>query len=822
MNTPFVPSRRVLSSAGFLLLSAIGLVALAAAEGEPTSEQLAFFEKKVRPVLVKHCYECHSIDRGKDKGGLTLDTREGIRRGGDSGHAVVPGNLKQSLLVEAVRHEDLEMPPKYRLPDDVIADLEKWIRMGAPDPRKAEKADLILREIDFDKAREFWAFKQPERRKAPTTKNRAWPRTDIDRHVLATLEAKGLHPVADAEKAALLRRAWYDLTGLPPSPEELDAFLKDASPKAFEKTVDRLLDSPAFGERWGRHWLDVVRYAESSGKERNFAYPAAWRYRDYVIDAFNRDLPYDRFIREQIAGDLLPAADQAESDRLLIATGALAFGPKSHNENSAAKFKMDLIDDQIDVTTRAFLGLTVSCARCHDHKFDPVPTRDYYSLAGVFESSRTYYGTKKTNGNRRPSTLLPIGELPDRPDALSPKEEAQLKRLTRQYSELKNRLAKQGKGKKKKGKKQKESKAQEARLSALRKQIEPLRARDSRPTEFAMGVRDSDRPGDCAIRIRGEEDKRGETVPRGFLTVLARDAAPRIPDEQSGRLQLADWIASPENPLTARVMANRIWQHLFGRGLVRTVDNFGTTGEPPSHPELLDFLALRLIDNQWSVKRTIREIMLSRTYQLGVAPDAANSAEDPDNFLVWRMNPKRLEAEAIRDGMLAASGELDRAPGVASLMADKEGDIGRKLRVSVSENDTRKRSVYLPVVRDELPEMFKVFDFAEPSLVVGRRDPTTVPTQALFLMNSRFAQSRSGALAKLLIENHDDDDQRVQTAYARVLNRRPTAEESRRDERYIAETRAAMNAGNQDAAEQAAWSAYCQALFASAEFRSLN
>ena len=781
-----------------------------------TSEQLAFFEKRIRPALVKHCYECHSADRGKDKGGLTLDTREGIRRGGDSGHAVVPGNLKESLLVEAIHYNDLEMPPKYQLPEEVIADFEKWIRMGAPDPREAEKAELILREIDFEKAREFWAFKKPQPRKAPKPKDRKWARTDIDRHILARLESKGLKPVGDAPGATLLRRAHFDLTGLPPSPDQLDAFLVDSSPKAFEEQVDRLLDSPAFGERWGRHWLDVVRYAESSGKERNFAYPAAWRYRDYVIDAFNRDVPYDRFIREQIAGDLLPSDTSAERDRLLIATGALALGPKSHNENSAAKFKMDLIDDQIDVVTRAFLGLTVSCARCHDHKFDPFPTKEYYSLAGIFDSSRTYYGTKKTNGNRRPSSLMPIGENVDRKDALSSKEEALLKRLNKQVADTQKRLAKIKK------KNPKSAEKEKAKLARFRKQLAPLKARAPKGSDFAMGVRDDGQPKDCAVRIRGDEGKRGDTVPRGFLTVLAHEATPEVPKEQSGRLQLADWIANPQNPLTARVMANRIWQHLFGRGIVRTVDNYGATGERPTHPELLDHLALRLVANNWSVKRTIREIMLSRAYRMGVVHSETNAAKDPDNFFLWRMNQKRLEAEAIRDGMLAASGQLDPAPGIGSFMADKEGDIGRRLRISVSENDNAKRSIYLPVVRDELPEMFKIFDFAEPSLVVGRRDPTTVPTQALFMMNSEFARKQSGALAKRLIDEHDDADQRIEAAYARVLNRRPTSAETQRAVRFVEETRAAMADEDSAGVESAAWSSLCQALFASAEFRYLN
>jgi cytochrome c553 len=810
------PALKLRSAALLAALCALTSVSTFAEE-KITAGQRAFFEKKIRPALAKHCYECHSVKSGKDKGGLRLDTLEGIRMGGDSGHAVVPGNLKESLLIAAVHYEGPEMPPKYELSAEVVADLEKWVKMGAPDPRESEKLELIVREIDFEKAREFWSFKKPGAASAPGVKNKRWPRSDLDRHVLARLEAEGLKPVGDAGKAALLRRAHFDLTGLPPSPEELERFLADDSKEAFEKVVDRLLESRGFGVRWGRHWLDVVRYAESSGKERNFVYPAAWRYRDYVIDAFNRDVPYDRFIKEQIAGDLLESNSREERDRLLVATGALALGPKSHNESSAAKFTMDLIDDQIDVTTRAFLALTVSCARCHDHKFDPIPTREYYSMAGIFQSSKTYYGTKKTNGNRRPSTLMPIGESADTGDQLTAKEEALFKRLSKQVGASQSRL-----NKLKKQKNGKSIEREKQKLAKLRKQFAPLKAKKPADGDLAMGVKDASKPSDCAIRVRGDEAKKGETVSRGFLSILSEGEGRELPADQSGRLQLADWIASSDNPLTARVMANRIWQHLFGRGLVRTVDNFGMTGERPSHPELLDHLAARLVANEWSVKGTIREIMLSRTYRLSVAHDEHNHSKDPDNFLVWRMNRKRLEAEAIRDGMLAASGRLDKAPGIASFMADKEGDIGRRLKVSVSENDNVRRSVYLPVVRDELPEMFKVFDFAEPSLVVGRRDPTTVPTQALFMMNSRFVLAQSRILAKLIIDERDGAAERIETAYRRTLSRPPTTPESARGLRFVEETRAALDGEDPDGSDLLAWTSFCQALFASAEFRYLN
>src|SRR5579884_1414937 len=406
-------------------------------DAPPTADQVAFFEKKIRPVLADSCFSCHSKESGKSKGGLLLDTRDAVLKGGANGPALVPGEPNKSLLIKALRYhnENLHMPPKGKLPDAVIADFEQWVRMGAPDPRTG--GAVARHDIDIEKGRRFWAFQPPRKHAAPRVRDTAWPRSDVDRFLLAAMEAKGVKPVADADRATLLRRVTFDLTGLPPTPEEVDAFVNDKAPDAYEKVVDRLLASPRFGERWGRHWLDVARYAESSGKEVNINYPQAWRYRDYVIRSFNDDKPFDRFAREQLAGDLLPAANDRQQAEQLTATGFLAIGPKSHNERLPLHFELDVADEQIDATTQAFLGLTVACARCHDHKFDPIPQKDYYALAGIFRSTETCYGTVPLIQNRHPSPLLTLSPTCGQPSALPPLTAADRDRLTRQIDDLK-------------------------------------------------------------------------------------------------------------------------------------------------------------------------------------------------------------------------------------------------------------------------------------------------------------------------------------------------------------------------------------------------
>ncbi|HYH63457.1 MAG TPA: DUF1549 domain-containing protein, partial [Urbifossiella sp.] len=636
----------------------------------PTAEQLAFFEKKVRPVLVEHCYKCHSGDSEKVKAGLALDTRAGTRAGGDSGAAVVPGSPERSLLVRAIRSTDqaTAMPPKGKLPDHVVADLEAWVKMGAPDPRDGAK--VARQEIDVVKGREFWSFQPPKKASAPAVKDAAWPRSDIDRFLLAALEAKGLHPVGDADRRTLIRRVYLDLTGLPPTAEEVEAFAADADAKAFEKVVDRLLASPRFGERWGRHWLDVARYAETSGKTANFNFPHAWRYRDYVIAALNADKPYDVFVKEQLAGDLLPSADPTVRAERLIATGFLAIGPRALNERNGIQYELDTADEQIDVTTQAFLGITAACARCHDHKFDPIPQRDYYALAGIFRSTETCYGTVRFVQSQRPSPLLELPKGCGLPAAVEPLTAAGRAATEKAIADITQRM--------KDTKEPINNIFNAAQLALSRSKLDSFDA-DGAPKLLAMGARDKPAgfgggfgppkgakggfgPGlfgsrnvaDSPLYVRGEVDKPGEIVPRGFLQVLT--PSPRPIRAGSGRKELAEWVASKDNPLTARVMVNRVWLNLFGQGLVPTPDNFGVAGRPPTNPALLDSLAVTFVEDGWSVKKLIRRIVLSRAYQLDSRTDARNAEADPDNALVWRMSPRRLDAEALRDSMLAAGG----------------------------------------------------------------------------------------------------------------------------------------------------------------------
>ena len=822
-----------------LLFSCLVIVAWSPTwSAEDAREREAFFESKIRPVLVAKCYECHSAKAKDPKGGLLVDTREGIRRGGDSGHGVVPGELDDSLILSAIRYESMEMPPDEQLPEQVIADFETWVRDGAYDPREGKSA-VIRREIDFDRAREFWSFRPIADPPMPRVTDSGWARNAIDAFVQAKLEAKRLQPNDDASPAKLARRIYFDLIGLPPTPEQVEAFvsaMRDNPDQAVASLVDSLLASSHFGERWGRHWLDVVRYAESTGMERNATFTRAWRYRDYVIDAFNRDLPYDQFVLEQIAGDLLPHASNEQRDRRLVATGVLAIGPKSLNETKREKFKMDVVDDQIDVVTRAFLGLTASCARCHDHKFDPIPQAEYYSLAGIFTSTKTLYGTSKTNGNRNPGQLLAIdGEQVASVNvsggAVGSREE---KRYRAQVKALERRIAtltKQGENAKQSARGQIRKRLSDARDDLRRAQVRLRRATQPQETAgkgatLVMAVTEADKIDGTKLRVRGEPDEYGKEVPRGFLTIASLEPNPEFSQDFSGRRELAQWITRPSNPLTARVMVNRVWQHLFGRGLVTTVNNFGANGDRPTHPLLLDHLATGFVDDGWSVKQLIRRIMLSRTYRLSTADTEHGLAIDPDNRLFWRMNQRRLEAEAIRDAMLLVSGQLDVQPQPSSPVETLgEGIIGRNLRPDRFAEDRLGRSVYLPIVRGNLPEMLSLFDFPEPSIIGGVRDVTTVPTQALYMMNSPFVLQAAEQLATRAGEATDKRRDRVRRAYQLALSRQPTASETERAIQFVDETAAWVRdheRTSESEAETKAWTGLCQSILASSEFRYLD
>jgi hypothetical protein len=764
------------------LIVITGMVLGPAARAELTQTQITYFEKRVRPLLADNCYSCHSARDKKFKGGLALDSRAAVLRGGDSGPAIVPNSPASSLLVQAVRHlGELKMPPKKKLSPKDASVFVKWIKMGAPDPRDGPaKVEIVESTIDIEKGREFWAFQAPQSSPAPDSKNSTWPRSEIDRHVLSKLESLGLKPNPDAKRGSLLRRVTFDLTGLPPTAAQLAAFEADTSPKAFERVVDDLLKSPRYGERWGRHWLDVARYAESNGMERNQLFPHAWRYRDYVLASFNADKPFDQFLKEQIAGDLLAKNDADRSDELTIATGFLAMGPKSLNERDKRQFAMDVVDEQIDLATRATMAITVSCARCHDHKFDPIATADYYALAGIFRSTRTQFNHGSSAGVRQKSGLIALSDRANESEGVT-------------YASAKTA-----------GKKTKKNK----------KSRTPAKPRGP----VAMGVREGN-VSDCAIHIRGDVEKLGQTVPRGIPEVMQKAGAPTFPEDSSGRLELADWLASEKNPLTARVFVNRAWHHLFGRGVVRTTDNFGETGARPSNQALLDHLAISFMKNDWSVKKLVKSIVMTRTYQLASTPNPANSEIDAENEFYWKANHRRLDAESLRDAILAVSGELDFDPPAGSIVAPMgETQIDRNVKqLAMVKAEHPYRSVFLPVVRNNVSDMMTTFDFAEPSMIVGRRSITTVPSQALFLLNSKFMLQRSERLAKRILNDSSlTSSERVGRVYGNILNRAPRADE---ESRALAFIRSCTTA-NQE--ETAAWAGLCQAVFGSAEFRYLD
>jgi hypothetical protein len=912
----------------------IGL-ALVAWLAQDAPSGVDFFEKKVRPVLVERCFECHSGQAKKLKGGLLLDSRAGLLKGGDSGPAVVPGNAAKSLLLKAVRWEDkdLKMPPKKKLGEAEITDLERWIQSGAPwtgTPESSLRAPRKQVGLSIEEGKSFWAYRPVSGQPG-----------EVDRFIQARLDAAGIPAGPPAEKGDLLRRLSYDLVGLPPTPEEAEAFASSRSPNAYPEAVDRLLASPAFGERWGRHWLDVVRYAESLTL-RGFIFKEAWRYRDFVIEAFNADLPFDVFIREQLAGDLL-GGTPPERRRRLVASTFLTLGNTNLEEQDKKQLEMDVVDEQVETIGRVFLAQTIGCARCHDHKFDPIPTRDYYALAGILKNSRTL---EHANVSKWLETPLPAD--PSREAELAKKDQA-IQALQARIKEEREKGAaltkiepgkpalvvavadlpgvviddrkavkvglwkestysgtyigegyvhddNAGKGEKSltfhpelsagtyevrfaysPGPSRASNvpvtilSAEGEKVVAVNEQEHPLidgrfvslgrfrfennqgyvmvsnegtrghvtadavvflpldraervqdpskspvalkeleealkKLQESGPQrEMAMTVREEKEISDARIHVRGSVHSLGEKVPRGFLQVTQTGAAPSMPRGESGRRELADWITSRENPLTARVFVNRAWHWLMGSGIVRTTDNFGTTGERPSHPELLDSLAAWFVAEGWSTKKLVRRIVLSETYRR--AATAENSPKDPENRLFAHMNRRRLEAECLRDTMLAVSGRLSReghgGPTYPSTLAS---DYGYR-------HPGTQRSVYLPIFRNALPEFLEVFDFGDASVPVGRRETSIVAPQALFLLNNPFVLDQArGAADRLLSEGLADDQVRLLKAYAWVLGRVPSDGERVASLRFVRSVREAREA----------WTSLFHALFASVDFRYVN
>jgi hypothetical protein len=782
---------------------------------QDTREDLVFFEKRIRPILVNHCYECHSTVSKKKKGGLLLDTKAGLLRGGASGPALVVGEPEKSLLIRAVRHSDEELqmpPPPKKLSEAQIADLVAWVKMGAPDPRVSSDTPIPAKHgMTLEEARKFWSFQPITLPPLPKVKDASWPLTGVDHFLLARLEVAGVRPAPVADKRTLLRRVTFDLTGLPPTPEEMTAFLADTSTSAFEKVVDRLLASPRYGERWGRHWLDVVRYADTCGNASDYPVPQAHRYRDWVVRAFNRDLPYDQFLREQIAGDLMPGGADAERQDRLIATGYLAiarrFGGDRNGEHHLT------IEDTIDNLGRGILGFSISCARCHDHKFDPFTVSDYYGLYGIFSSTR--YPFPGAEVGRQQEDFVPL---------LSPAEIDALVKPHRAKLAIVEAEVKKAEIAEAEVKKAPEGPDKQARLAAAAKAVADARKKRAEvqaeapliPSAYA--VVDA-RALNAKVHVRGDPKRLGDEVPRHFPAVLGGQELPHN-HPRSGRLELAQWLTDPKNPLPARVMVNRLWQHHFGKGIVQTPNDFGRQGKAPTHPELLDFLAARFIESGWSTKAMHRLIVLSKTWQLAGTESADSVKLDPTNELFGRYPRRRLDAESIRDTLLFVSGELDERPSGEHPFPPPRTWGFTQHAPFVAVYETKRRSVYLMQQRLRKNPYLALFDGADPSSSTGVRLPSTTPLQALFLMNDPLVHNLATKFAQRVLAATKEDSARLTLAYQVALSRAPASEEIQECTEFLQRYRGRLatlkTPANQT--ELLAWSAFSRALMSANEF----
>lgn len=976
-----------------IAVAAVMVLMSAESQAQDAVRNADFFESKIRPVLIEHCYSCHAANSDEIKGGLLLDSAAAVLQGGDSGPALVPGKPDASLLIEALRYDGLEMPPAGKLPEQIVRDFEKWVAMGAPDPRETASSDSShpsRSSVSIEDGRQFWAFRPVQDQPLPKLPDQQ-SGTTIDAFVNAGLTSAGLEAVANADRVTLIRRLYFDLTGLPPDAAELSAALADTSDNAVETLVDRLLNSAQFGVHWGRHWLDVARYADSNGGDFNATFHNAWKYRNYVIEAFNSDMPFDQFVQEQIAGDLLPCDEDAQRTRQLIATGFLMVGTKMLSERDKDKLTMDTVDEQISTIGSAVMGLTLGCARCHDHKFDPIPTRDYYALAGIFRSTQTLKGEsqkyvstwQRTSLPTEPEHIARVKAWEDRQQEINSaltKAKKHLKTLEQRRT-VDTRLQvddadavrvgqwtastltpgfvgagyihdnNEGKGVKSvefawtpprtakfevqvtynhgptraatvpvqirhadgetnvvldqtkppevngrftvvgrfpfrddspasvsisnagtkgfvivdavrfvelddagkvvttpmteaDGPGKAELEAARQKITSLESEARQLKKDTPTPLPMAIAATDLPSVSNCEICIRGEHRNRGPEVPRGFLQVAEFESQPVVAEDESGRRQLAEWLTSPRHPLTARVIVNRIWQHLLGEGIVRTVDNFGRLGERPTHPELLDHLACRFVTDAddttalgspglgWSVKALVREIVLTKTYQRSSAHSDRAWQTDPDNRLLWKANRRRISAESLRDAILKISGQLDLSPG---------GSPVEGLGTLVSTNDANAeeyerqqsigRSVYLPIIRNELPPILTAFDFADPDLVVGKRPVTSVPAQALLLLNSPFIMDSAERTAEELCRDTSlHPGLVIRRTYTAVLCREPTEHEVKRAMNFLGVTDTNSTIDN-DLATDASSAAepfvtrlkrFIHVLFASTEFRMLD
>lgn len=796
----------------FFFLCAVAAADGPAEEHRPSALEIRFFETSVRPLLAEHCLKCHG-DK-KQWGGLRLDSRDALLKGGDSGTAIFPGKPDKSLLVRAVRHtdDDLKMPQNDKLTKRQITELVRWVEMGAPFPAAATENKRV-------RDPNHWAFQPPAEIPVPVINNSDWSQSPIDDFILAGLGAKQLHPTPRADRRTLLRRVTFDLIGLPPTPQEIDAFLADTSPGAFARVVDRLLASPLYGERWGRHWLDVARYADSNGFDENVAHGNAWRYRDYVVNSFNRDKPFDRFVIEQLAGDLLSFETEAQQHEQLIATGFLSIGPKVLAETDEVKMRMDIIDEQLDTTGRAFLGLTLGCARCHDHKFDPIATADYYGLAGIFKSTLTMRKYQKVAEWHE--HLLPS----DAATAMKADFDAKVvnrKAAIAQFVASADKLVREKLSAKPDVKEPEKLETlypaeTKAELKKLRDEVAALE-KEGPNLPAAMGVTE-DKVVDLAIHVRGDPLKLGNVVLRHTPPVLTGPRTPQFTETQSGRRQLAEWLVDSRHPLTARVFVNRVWRWHFGRGLVRSTDNFGLLGETPSHPELLDWLARRFIADGWSIKSLHRLILLSSTWQQSSSANEKSRALDPENSLYSRADIRRLEAEAVRDALLVAGGQLNTTMGGTLLKLKNRAYFFDHTSIDKTSYDSRRRSLYLPIVRNNVYEVFQLLDFPDPAVSTGDRATTVVASQALLMLNSDFVMQAAGKLADRLLAGSAEDDQRLTKLYVIAFGREPTTDERKADREFLAGLiqRRLEETGDDDRRREA-WSSLCHVALAASEF----
>jgi hypothetical protein len=779
---------------------------------EPTARRVEFFEKRVRPVLEGMCISCHRA--GSAKGGLELDSKAGFLAGGKHGKVVVPGKPEASRLIRAVRRTDakLKMPPDDPLDAEEVADLTRWVRDGAvwPGPVAVTKAD----------PRDHWAYKPLRNVRPPKVGDPAWNTSAIDRFVKSALDARGLEPVGLADKTTLLRRVTFDLTGLPPTPEEVDAFLADDSPGAYERVVDRLLASPHYGERWGRHWLDVVRYADTAGDNSDFPVPEAWRYRNYVIDAFNADMPYDQFVHEQIAGDLMPARDWPERTRRLIATGYIA---QSRRFGSLfLDYPQHLtIEDTIDNLGKAFLGLTISCARCHDHKFDPISQKDYYALYGIFASTRySFPGVELAQVPRDWVPLIP----PEEVDRLEATFRARAKPIRKEVAKkLKKYRDFQAKVKAAPPEQKEVLERREWELNvetrkSIRK-IEQLMLTEIPPYPRTYGAVDGD-VGDAHIHVKGNPEELGEAVPRGFLSALGGQRLTAEEAKQSGRLQLARWLTA--HPLTARVMVNRVWQHHFGKGIVATPNGFGVRGRPPTHPELLEYLTRRFVAGGWSVKALHREILLSRAYRLAsTGGTEKHLREDPGNAFLWRQDRRRLDAESLRDTLLLLGGRLDLSP----MNRPHPFPPMSKWKFSQhhpfkEEYPSKRRSIYMMTKRFKRLAYFATFDGADRNTSSPERTQSVTAAQALYLLNNEDFHACADDFARGLLRVGATDEERIDRAYLLAFGRRAGDEERGQALAYLRQADEVLAECGKEGAErrQEAWASLARALLRSNAF----